>query len=337
MAGIGQAQRRGPEIFEAVEHLGRVLTGRAELVRLVAADRHDDRVVALVLQIVEREVAPEALVADDPASKPGHRLVLRLEDLDLRQAVLRDPVAEHPARRRVALKYSHIVAADQEVVGGRHPGRPRPDDGSPAAGLRLDFERHGRVDAVVEHRLQDLVAGVTVAVADRDRLVDLVAAAVLLARRRTDPPEDGRERDRPLEDPGRLPPVRLGVGLEEARDIDVAGALVLAGRQAVRVVVREDQLQVRRPQPADLLGLGLDDHLGFGPLGAADRRVLGALDLDDAHPARSEAGQLRLVAKRRDLDAVVAADLEDRLALEALDDAPVDLDPDPRRRLGPLR
>ena len=65
--------------------------------------------------------------------------------------------------------------------------------------------------------------------------------------------------------------------------------------------------------------------------------MLLALDLDDAHPARPEAGQLRLVAERRDLDPVVAADLEDRLALEALDDAPVDLDPDPRRRLRPLR
>ena len=60
--------------------------------------------------------------------------------------------------------------------------------------------------------------------------------------------------------------------------------------------------------------------------------MLLALDLDDAHPAGAEAGQLGLVAEGRDLDPVVAADLEDRLALEALDDAAVDLDPDPRRR-----
>ena len=61
-----------------------------------------------------------------------------------------------------------------------------------------------------------------------------------------------------------------------------------------------------------------------------DRRMLLALDLDHAHPARAEAGQLGLVAQGRDLDPVVAADLEDRLALEALDDAAVDLDPDAR-------
>ena len=62
-----------------------------------------------------------------------------------------------------------------------------------------------------------------------------------------------------------------------------------------------------------------------------------ALDLDDAHPAGAEARQLGLVAQGGDLDPVVAADLEDRLALEALDDAPVHLDPDPRRALRPLR
>ena len=38
--------------------------------------------------------------------------------------------------------------------------------------------------------LQHLVAGVAVAVADGDRLLDLVAPAVLLAGRRADPAED---------------------------------------------------------------------------------------------------------------------------------------------------
>ena len=243
-------------------HLGGVLARDAQLVRVVAADRDEDRVEALVGQVVEREVAPEAGVADDLAAEPGDRLVLGLEDLDLRQAVLRDAVAEHPARRRVALEDGHVVAGDQQVVGRGHAGRPGADDRGPPAGRRLELERDRRVDVLVEHRLDDLVAGVAVAVADGDRLVDLVAPAVLLARRRADPAEDARERDRPLEDPGRLAPVRLGVRLEEARDVDVARALVLAGRQAVRVVVAEDQLEVRPAQPADLLGLGLDLHAG---------------------------------------------------------------------------
>src|SRR5262249_44344781 len=162
-------------------------------------------------------------------------------------------------------------------------------------------------------------------------LVDLVAAAVLLARRRADPAQDTRERDRPLEDPGALPEVRLGVRLQEARDVDVARALVLAGGPAGGGVVREEQLEVGPARAPDLLGLGLHLHPVLAGPRARDRRMLLALHLHDAHPACPESGQLRLVAERRDLDAVVAADLEDRLALEALDDPPVHLDPDPRR------
>ena len=334
---VGQAEGRRAQVLEAVEHLRRVLARDAQLVGVVAADRDDDRIEALEHQVVEREVRAEAGVADDLAAEPGDRLVFGLEDLDLGQAVLRDAVAEHPAGRRVALEDRHVVAGQQQVERGGHAGRAGPDDRGPPAGRRLALERQRRVDALVEHRLEDLVAGVAVAVADGDRLVHLVAPAVLLARRRADPAEHARERDRALEDPRALAPVGLGVGLQEARDVDVAGALVLAGRQAVGVVVAEDQLEVRPAQPAELLGLGLDLHLRLARARARDRRMLLALDLDDAHPARPEARQLRLVAQGRDLDAVVAADLEDRLALEALDDAAVDLDPDARRRLRSLR
>src|SRR4029079_10669720 len=48
----------------------------------------------------------------------------------------------------------------------------------------------------------------------------------------------------------------------------VARALVLAGRQAVGVVVREDQFEVRPPQPADLFGLRLDLHVRLARSGA---------------------------------------------------------------------
>ena len=125
---VRQAERRGPQVLEAVEHLGRVLAGDPELVRVVAADRDDDRVEALVGQVVEREVAAEPGVADDLAAQPGDRLVLGLEDLDLGQAVLRDAVAEHPAGRRVALEDRHVVAGQQQVERGGHAGRAGADD-----------------------------------------------------------------------------------------------------------------------------------------------------------------------------------------------------------------
>ena len=57
---VGQAERRGPQVLEAVEALRRVLAGDPELVGVVAADRDDDRVEALVGQVVEREVDARA-------------------------------------------------------------------------------------------------------------------------------------------------------------------------------------------------------------------------------------------------------------------------------------
>ncbi len=182
------------------------------------------------------------------------------------------------------------------------------------------------------------VAGVAVAVADGDRLVHLVAAAVLLARGRADAAEDRGERDRPLEDARRLAELALRVRLEEARDVDVAGALVLAGRQAVGVVVAEDQLEVRAAEAADLLGLGLDHHAR--PRRAREHEMGGCSSPSTSTTHIRQApkpGQLGLVAERRDLDAVVAADFEDRLADLALDHTPVDFEPDRRRRERALR
>ena len=163
VARVRQAERRGAQVLEAVEDLGRVLARDAELVRVVAADRDDDRVEALVLQVVEREVAAQALVADDLAAEPGHALVLGLEDLDLGQAVLRDAVAEHPARRRVALEDGDVVAGQEQVVGRGHARRAGADDGRAAAGRGLLLERDRRVEVLVEHRLDDHVAGVAMA------------------------------------------------------------------------------------------------------------------------------------------------------------------------------
>ena len=229
------------------------------------------------------------------------------------------------------------MAGEEQVEGGGHAGRSRPDDRGAPSGWSLALERDRRVDAVVEHGLQDLVAGIAVAVADGDRLVYLIAPTVILARRRADATEDAGERDRPLEDARALAPVGLRIRLEKAGDVDCAGALVLAGRQAVGVVVREDQLQVRTAQTADLLGLGLDLHLGRTHTRARNRRVLLTLDFHDAHPARPEARQLGLVAEGRDLDAVGAADFENRLALEPFDGPTVDLHADTGGRLRALR
>ena len=176
-----------------------------------------------------------------------------------------------------------------EVVGGRHARRARADDRDALARWRACARRARGAFAPAGLRLQDLVAGVAVAVADGDGLLDLVATAVLLAGRRADAAEHRREGDGALEDAGRLDEVALGVGLQEARDVDVARALVLAGRQAVGVVVAEDELEVRLADLAQARRLRLHDHVRLRVARAGDGRRVLALDLDDAHAAGAEA------------------------------------------------
>src|SRR5215207_2391045 len=71
--------------------------------------------------------------------------------------------------RRVALEDGDLMPGQQEVVGSGHAGRAGADHGSAAAGRGLLLERDGRIEVVVEHRLDDHVPGVAVRVADGDR------------------------------------------------------------------------------------------------------------------------------------------------------------------------
>ncbi len=96
-------------------------------------------------------------------------------------------------------------------------------------------------------------------------------------------------------------------------------------------MVGEDQLEIRLADLAQPGGLRAHDHVRLRAARTADRRVILALHLDHAHPARAEAGQLGLVAQRGHVNAVVAADIEDGLALAAGVLAPVDLDGEGRR------
>ena len=208
VARVGQAERGRAQVLQAVDDAVGVLVRDAQLVGVVAADGDDDAVEPLVLEVVEREVPAQLHVAAHLAAEARDRLVLGLEDLDLGQAVLRDAVAEHAAGGGVALEDRHVVAGQQQVVGGAHAGRAGADDRRAPAGRGLLLERQRRVDVLVEHRPQDLVARVAVAVADGDRLVHLVPAAVLLARGGAHAAEHAGERDRALEDAHRLAPAR---------------------------------------------------------------------------------------------------------------------------------
>ena len=66
----------------------------------------------------------------------------------LRQAVLRDSVAQHAALLGLGLEDVALMASQLEVVGDAHAGRPGTDDGHPAAGRRVlrPRDRGGGVD-----------------------------------------------------------------------------------------------------------------------------------------------------------------------------------------------
>jgi len=121
-------------------------------------------------------------------------------------------VAEHSAGLRVAFEDGDLVAG-QEADSRPRPFRPAPN--RPIA-TRLPvfgegLERQRRLDAALLRR-ENRVAGVAVAVPDGDGLVHLVAAAVVLARRRADAAKDGRKGMVRLKIRARLAELPLGVG-----------------------------------------------------------------------------------------------------------------------------
>ena len=254
-AGHLDTPGRVVEVLERVHHPVRVLAGDAELVRLVAADSDIDRVVALLEEVRHVEVAAEAHVRLQRGAQLPDVVELAVHPC-LREAVLGDPVAQHAALLRLGLEHVAVVAAQLEVVRDAHAGRAGTDDGhaAPGVGLLGPRDRCGRVD------LEHAVRAVSMRVADRDGGVDLLAPAVRLAWRGADAAEDGREGKRALEDARRLLPVAQRVLLQVAGDVDPGGALELAGRQAVGVVVAEDELEDHAPVLDEPVGVGGDDH-----------------------------------------------------------------------------
>lgn len=106
--------------------------------------------------------------------------------------------------------------------------------------------------------------------------------------------------------------VPVGVGLKAVRVHVVAAGILLqlaataliAG-QAVGAVAAHEQLQRRAAAVEHLFRVGVDDH-AVARLHGAGRVHLAAVILDKAQTAAAVDGQVFTVAKRGDVDAVVA-------------------------------
>ena len=171
---------------------------------------------------------------------------LRIEHF-ARQAVLGNAEAHHAARHRSRLPDGHRVTEARELVGGRKPRRPGPDDQHALA-------RRGGRPGELPAATQRLVAEEALDRIDADALVELRAVARGLAGVIADPAHDGGQRVVLCQHaPGLL--VVPGFGVEQpALDVLAGGTGMVAGRQAVDVL-RAD----RAPGP--------------GPVGEARARI----------------------------------------------------------------
>ena len=113
------ASRNGSAGMTPVE-LG---AGKVDPRLLPGADGEEDRVV-LVRDLVERDVLADVDVELEPHAEALDELDLLVEDR-LRQAVLRQRVAEHAAGRGPRVVDGHAVAEEGEVEGAGEAGRAR--------------------------------------------------------------------------------------------------------------------------------------------------------------------------------------------------------------------
>ncbi len=311
------------EELDALQHARDVLVLDAERGAVPGAQRQEDRVLALVSQGGDGEVPAEVHVGRELHPEVEDLRDLRVEDL-LGEAVLGDAVAEHATRLGLGLQDLHRVALFGQVVRTGETTGTCADDGDALAvrrrGLGLERLRHAQIQ----------VGDEALDVVDADRLVDLAAAAPAhLAGTRTDAAADGRQGVLLLDQPDRLAEfAERGQG-DVALDVHSGGTGLLAGADAIRIVVREQELERRLARLPDLRRVGHDHH-AVGDLGGASwQERARPLDFDHADEARGERLQLLVVAEGGDVrDAVLAGDGEDGLIVDGDDASAVDLELD---------
>ena len=121
------------QVVDRLDDARQILAGDAELVAAPRADAEEDRVVALREELVDGEVAAELHAALELGVAELPDAVELLVELDLRQPVLGDAVAEHAALLALHVEHGDGVTLERGVVGARHAGRSRADHGDALA------------------------------------------------------------------------------------------------------------------------------------------------------------------------------------------------------------
>ena len=195
----------------------------------------EEHCVELVAQLVERQVDADLDLGAHLDADIDDALDLAVEDVAW-GAVAGNAIAHHAAELVVLLEHGAGVAHAPELVGAGEARRPAADQRHLLAGVGARrVQREAMFQRVVADELLDGV--------DADMVLDLVAIAAVLARRRAHAPHDRRERvglDQSVE--GVFLPRHLARRLlDAARDIEPAtdilagGTAALARRRAVDV------------------------------------------------------------------------------------------------------
>ena len=188
--------------------------------RVHGARRDRDRVV-VPLQVLERDVDADGRVEHEPDAQALDEADVHLDRL-ARQAERRDADQHRAAAEGQAVEDRDLVAAGRELAGDREAGRTRADHRDP-----LLARRDGRHDVRDARRLVPLDEE-PLHRADRQRAVDVAAAAGALAGRRADIRAHRRDRVRLAgEDVALLEPP-LGGEVEVAPAVGADGTGLLA-------------------------------------------------------------------------------------------------------------
>ena len=222
-AHAGILSHGGPaQEVRAEQYAGQFISGHFQAVSLMRADGDEHRVIrAQQLGGFRHPAIAFDLYADlgDIRRLFGDHLA--------RQAVGGDAVGHLPAQRRIRFLERNTVALLGQIEGRGHAG------GAAAHDADL-FPRVGKALLVVlPERVVRMLGGIALDVADRNRLVDLPAAALALTGMGTDPAETLRERNTLVNHGGRLVIAAFLHQAHIARHICVRRALRRAGDQGI--------------------------------------------------------------------------------------------------------
>ena len=205
---------------DAVDHPVELLARDVHRDGVHAAGRRDDRVVAIA-KLLEGDVAADLDVVVELHAVLGDPVDVELDDV-ARQPEGRDADQRRAPAGRERVVDMHLVTPPGELLGGGQAGGPGADHRHAATAGRSDDDVVRHVVAVVPVDQEALHR------ADRERLVDVGAAAGLLAGRRAHVAADGRDRIRVASEDVALLEAPFGGQHEVAAAVRVDRAAFLA-------------------------------------------------------------------------------------------------------------